>query len=283
MKIFYKLMLVISLIIALLGFGVFAAYNIFPSQFTIRYENLTAEAIPAQMEDIKILFFSDLEYGTFMNSSRLLRLVDAINASAPDIVIFGGDLYDESAYVTTETTAVISDAFRKIDAPLGKFAVYGDNDHESDHTLSMVRQALVNADFEVLNNTSVSIHNRSSKGIFLVGLDSEYKGSIDMESAYEAVSGDAYVITVCHTPDTADRVPADLTDYFLAGHSHGGQAWFGFQVFYSPPFARKYLRGKHIINDAFTLDITSGTGTTGEDVRFFTNAEAVVYRLHNAR
>ena len=86
-------------------------------------------------------------------------------------------------------------------------------------------------------------------------------------------------MTLCHTPDTVNEVPKDLTDYFLAGHSLGGQANFIFTSFYEPACATQYLRGKHLIDNTFTLDITNGTGTVNQDVRLFTPAEIVVYTL----
>ena len=42
-----------------------------------------------------------------------------------------------------------------------------------------------------------------------------------------------------------------------------------------------YFRGKYTVNGTFTLDISSGTGTTGRDVRFLSNAEVVLYRLEH--
>ena len=86
-------------------------------------------------------------------------------------------------------------------------------------------------------------------------------------------------MTVCHTPDSADLVPADLTDYMLAGHSHGGQANLGFIALDTPAMAVSYLAGKHVIRESFTLDISSGVGTTIKNVRFMTGNEIVVYRF----
>ena len=48
-----------------------------------------------------------------------------------------------------------------------------------------------------------------------------------------------------------------------------------------PALLTDYLRGKHSINDAFTLDITNGVGTTQTDVRFLSDPEVVVYHLNS--
>lgn len=281
MKPLTKIFILLALIAGFCGFLAFDAFNIAPRRYTVRYEDLSAETIPQQMNDINILFFSDLEYGTFMNQERLDNLINSINMVSADIVIFGGDLYDEDAVGSNETAALLSEAFRSIRAPLGKFAVYGDNDRRSNNMSNLYQQIMNDADFEILNNRSIPLRNSGSQSITLVGLDNGLNGRPDPSTAYADVSRNSYVITVCHTPDTADTVPADITDYFLAGHSHGGQTYFIFTAGYTPAMAVEYLNGKHRIASDFVLDITNGTGTTGEDVRFLSDPEIVVYRLQS--
>ena len=131
----------------------------------------------------------------------------------------------------------------------------------------------------MISNSSVSVHNGSSGFITLVGLENELNSTPDVNTAYANVSSDNYVITVCHTPDTASLVPLDTTDYFLAGHSLGGQAYYLLGAYYAPEKAVNYLRGKHLIQNSFMLDITNGVGTIGVDMRFLSPAEVVCYTL----
>ena len=228
---------------------------------------------------MNILFFSDLKYGIYMNEERLNKLVDTINASGADVVLFGGDIYGDSVTVDDHSTSLITKAFSNIQAKYGKFAVYGDIDGASDVMKSTVNAIYDASDFEVIQNTSFQIHKNGSQFITVVGLDNGIDGTKDIDGAYSNVSKDSYVMTLCHTPDTVNEVPKDLTDYFLAGHSLGGQANFIFTSFYEPACATQYLRGKHLIDNTFTLDITNGTGTVNQDVRLFTPAEVVVYTL----
>lgn len=281
MKTIHKILLVLAVLVLICGYMVYDAVAIAPKRYTIRYENLSSDLIPKQMDDISILFFSDLEYGTFMNQERLERLVAAVNSVSPDIVIFGGDVFDETVPVSDEGTATVTEYFSLIKAPLGKFAVFGDNDKRSEQMAETVSSIMYDSDFEMLVNRSVLLRNTGSQSITLVGLDNGLNGQPNAETAYANVSSESYVITVCHTPDTVSAVPGDLTDYFLAGHSHGGQAYFFFTADYTPEKASDYLRGKHSINGNFILDITNGTGTTGRDVRFLSDAEVVLYRLHH--
>ena len=265
--------------LSITAFLLIDSFFVAPARFITRHVTIDNEQIPEQLDNMNILFFSDLKYGIYMNEERLNKLVDTINASGADVVLFGGDIYGDSVTVDDHSTSLITKAFSNIQAKYGKFAVYGDIDGASDVMKSTVNAIYDASDFEVIQNTSFQIHKNGSQFITVVGLDNGIDGTKDIDGAYSNVSKDSYVMTLCHTPDTVNEVPKDLTDYFLAGHSLGGQANFIFTSFYEPACATQYLRGKHLIDNTFTLDITNGAGTVNQDVRLFTPAEVVVYTL----
>lgn len=283
MKTYVKVILILVLLTLIGAFCAFDAFYIAPSRFSMRYETLSSDSISSQLDGVNILFFSDLDYGTYMDESRFTKLVSKINDQSPDIVIFGGDLFDEAYTPDDATNTTVTNLLKSIEAPLGKFAVLGDFDERSEEFSQSVQSILNAGDFEVLINKAITLHNSGSDSITLVGLDNSLSGNTDIENTFSAVSRDTYVLTVVHTPDTADALPEDIVDYCLAGHSHGGQAYWGFGALYTPDGAVNYLRGKHVIRDAFTLDITYGTGTTKKDVRFLCDPEAVIYHLHSTQ
>ena len=88
-----------------------------------------------------------------------------------------------------------------------------------------------------------------------------------------------YVLAFSHTPDSAKQVPADLTDYYLAGHSLGGQVYYLFGSLTRPAMAKEIFRGKSSIKGKFDVDVTNGVGTIKKDARFLTPAEVVLYTL----
>lgn len=274
-----RVLLIILMILALILGMILDAFMIAPSYFTTRYETLGSSLIGDQMDGVNILFFSDLNYGTFMDQTRLNKLIQHINNIAPDVIVFGGDIYDQNISADDASNQILINALSSLQAPLGKFAVYGDHDDASEDMKNAVNNIYANSGFEVLNNKSIAIHNTGYQSVFLVGIDNKLNGSPDIAAAYSSVARDSYVITVCHTPDSADDVPADLTGYFLAGHSLGGQVYYFFSALYTPSMAEKHFRGKSLINNSFTLDITNGTGTTGKDIRLFADAEVVLYTL----
>ncbi len=276
-KIIFIIVMVISIVFSVL----FYTEKIAPQRFFIRQETLKSEEIPKSLDDMKILFFSDLYYGSFMDETRFSKLIDTINQSDADVVIFGGDMFDPQVSLTPDTISTVSQYFAKIDAPFGKFAVYGDEDSRNEETLQAVNQVFDQANFEPINNRSIPLHHGGAKSIQLIGLNHPMQGNQDVEAAYENISKNSFVLTVCHTPDSCDQVPSDLTDYFIAGHSLGGQIYYYFDSFYQPAYATNYARGKFSINNTFTLDITNGVGTRGQDMRFLSNAEVVLYQLQH--
>ncbi len=279
MKKITKVLGIIVIILFLVIFLLVDSFFVAPARFVTRKETITDEKVPEQLDNMNILFFTDLKYGIYMNEDRLNKLIETINQSGADVVIFGGDIYGDDITVTEEANVIISTALSKIKAKYGKFAVYGDIDDSSEVMKNAVNQIYSSSDFEVIQNTSYQIHKNGSQFITLVGLDNGVDGIKDISGAYANVSQNSYVFAICHTPDTANEVPTDLTDYFLAGHSLGGQANFFFSSMYEPSYAVKYLKGIHTIDNAFTLDITNGTGTVKQDVRFLQPAEVVVYTL----
>ena len=282
MKIWKKILIVLGVLLLSAGIMAWDAFYSAPSRFNIRYETLSSIYIPGQLDDVSILFFTDLDYGPFMDEARLRKLVDTINGLAPDVVVFGGDLTDQSVKtISAPARRVLTENLAAINAPLGKFAVYGDNDCISQQKTTATAEILYAADFEILTNASVKLRNTGSESVALVGIGNGINVYQDISAAYANVPRTAYVITVCHTPDTAARVPVDITKYFLAGHSLGGQVYWFFNSLYKPAMTDVYFRGKYTVSGTFTLDVSSGTGTTGRDVRFLSNAEVVLYRLEH--
>ncbi|MDO5121598.1 MAG: hypothetical protein Q4D46_05895, partial [Erysipelotrichaceae bacterium] len=195
MKIWQKILLILGLIMLLAGALSYDAYYAAAQRFTPRYETLSSESIPAQLDDVTILFFSDLDYGTFMDKARLNKLVNAVNNLSPDIVVFGGDLFDAACTPDEETVAEVTEGLRSISHHLGKFAVLGDFDHRNDEILELTQQVLYDADFELLYNASIPVRNTGSQSITLIGIDSAVRGYPNTRSSFANVSKNAYTIT----------------------------------------------------------------------------------------
>lgn len=240
--------------------------------------------IPDSFENIKVLYFSDVHYNKFMDRDRLTVIVTRINQLDPDIVLFGGDLFDHPSveYPSTDIQNELISLLSSIQAPLGKYAVFGNHDLESPRTQQMTANVLNASGFELLVNQNIPIYNKSEEYIRMIGLDSQLLGNPDVELAYQGTSENEFIITLSHTPDIIDNLPV-TTDWVLAGHSHGGQIRLPiFNELYTVPYARKYVSGTHVVN-GIRLDISNGVGTTRWDVRLFADPQIHLYTLTSGR
>ena len=79
MKTYTKILGSIVIVLAIVAFLLVDSFFIAPSRFVTRNEIIENEQIPEQLNNMNIVFFSDIKYGTFMNEERLNKLIDTIN------------------------------------------------------------------------------------------------------------------------------------------------------------------------------------------------------------
>jgi predicted MPP superfamily phosphohydrolase len=274
------LIIAISVILVIL-LGIIHTLIIAPVKINVRQETLQSDKIPVSMEDFKIVFFSDVHFNAFVDEERFQNIIHTINNENPDVVLFGGDLFDHPANNLPNeiTLSIATRLLSEIEADKGKFAVLGNHDLESASTAILVENILYDAGFEVLCNRTLRLRNGNSGSIVLCGLESGFLGNPDPVTPFETVKSEDYTIVLCHTPDTALELSTSKADLFLAGHGHGGQIYLPlFGAMYRPIGAEEYYRGSHKL-DGMLLDITNGCGTTKADARFLADAEIVVYTL----
>ncbi len=275
-----KIYLIALLLLFILGAVFYIdATMIEPTRLNIRYESLESSAIPEQLDGIKIAYFSDIHYGSLMDEDQFKQIIDSINRLNPDVIIFGGDLFDDPSlsYPNAKMQNTVIESLSSLKAPLGKFAVLGDYDTQNQMIHDRVINILNECEFEVLNNQCIKLRNGKTQSINLVGISSLDTDTASVSSAFDSVSASEYTIAVVHNPDLIDNFSNKSIDRLLAAHTMGGQL--------NIPFFRlkinqnaKYIKGKHQIN-SILLDITSGCGLTQYHARLFSSAEVVLYRL----
>ena len=272
------------LLVALVMAGVFF-YSIFITveRLTVNYQTIASPKIPADLNDVQIAFIADLEYNHFMDKGRFTKMIKTINEVHPDIVIFGGDIFDMPlTYVPNDATKQeVAQLLKTIDAPLGKFAVLGEQDNADENVYNMVLDILRTSDFELLENTAIRLRNQTQASVTLIGLDALVNGTIDLESAFSNVTADQFNILVAHCPDTIlmENLPKDHIDLMLAAHSHASQINLPLLgSMSSDEGAEKYNHGKYTVGNT-VLHVSNGLGTSTMDMRLFSPPQMLVYRL----
>ncbi|MDL4842158.1 metallophosphoesterase [Aquibacillus rhizosphaerae] len=269
--------------IALIGTGggtYYYAKEIEPSLLTIQEEVISSKKIPLTFNNFKIAQFSDTHIGFHYTNDQFNQLVKTINKQKPDCVVFTGDLVDMPNKFDWNEEIVQS--LINIQAPYGKFWIYGNHDHGGYGT-DIVKDVMEKGGFTLLQNNHSIVKKNNSKFI-LVGLDDVMLGKPDIKEALTGVNPHYYTILLVHEPDFADTTKNYPVDVQISGHSHGGQIqipFFGY--IYTPHLAEKYVEGKYSVGGhPLQLFVSRGIGTTRLPYRFLCRPEITIFTLNSS-
>lgn len=269
----------ILLIVAVYFYGT----NISTSTITTNEYKIQIDDLPDNFEGFKIVQFSDVLYGTNFGEDNLKKLVEKINETNPDIVVFTGDLINHHNKMTTEQADTISEILSEIDANSGKYAINGDNDYEFDEWQNIIK----NSGFTNLNNTYDTIYKNGYDYLLIAGastaadkesINDKLNDTIEYINTLET-NGPVYKILLMHEPDYIDDLNTNPFDLILAGHSLGGQIQLpSIGALDRKDGAQKYTDGKYQLENSL-LYVSSGLGNEDYKFRLFNTPEINVYRL----
>lgn len=233
--------------------------------------------IPAETLPFKVVLFSDTHFGKHYSQKNVEKIVKKINEQNPDIVVFGGDFFDNYARDKEELDLdYLAEELRKITAKHGKYAVFGNHDHGGG-AVRVYEQFMTDSGFEVLRNESISIDELN---INIIGLDDFRLGRVD-RSLY-SIDNSRFNLIIAHQPDVIDLMEIKGSNLMLSGHSHGGQVSLPFITDrILPSGAKHYIKGLYSFDsekiDAETnLFVTKGIGMTTLPLRFLNPPEIAV-------
>lgn len=276
-----KTVLILAIIVGLLLTGILSYLNakyINPSDYKVRNITVSDSHLPESFDGFTVMFISDLEYGTYFTKDRLERFIDKINSCEADVVIFGGDLFDKDYNPVSNDITALRTALKSIEAPKGKFAILGDFDYVTEQRSALVRKLLYDAEYELLQDNNITLHNATSETINLIGFNYT-EGTLVTDQAFANITNDAYTITVVHGALFAESLPNQLSDLTLSGHSHHSQINLPFFINYNLyPNTGTYGPGKYNLKNTM-LYVSNGVGTTTDDFRIFSDPEVLFIKL----
>jgi predicted MPP superfamily phosphohydrolase len=245
-----------------------------PRNGRVRERELALERWPAALDGLRVALVSDLHAGApHVGEERIERVVAAVNARRPDLVLLLGDYVDPTVrFGSTVAPGAVAERLAKLRAPRGVVAVLGNHDWHNDGP--GVRAALRAAGIPVLENEAVRAGD-----LWVAGVEDMRYRTPDVEEALRAVPDGEPVLLLSHDPDLFPRVP-DRVALTVSGHLHGGQVGVPLvrRPFIPSRFGERYARG-HVVEDGRHLYVTAGLGTTGWPVRLLAPPEVVILRL----
>ena len=264
--------------LVLLGLLLVYSVKIEPNLLLVRHYQLQGET--AGTETIRLAQISDIQIGENYSMKQLQRVVNKIEKQQPDMILFTGDLFENYAVCGAEVEAEVTALLGRLQAPLGKYAVWGNRDYGGGAARAY-RRILDKAGFELLCNSSVQITAAEGKQVLLCGLDDGLFGAPDDAQFPQQMDTFAYRILLLHEPDLAQRWVQSDFQLILAGHSHGGQVRLPFGAGLRTVLAEQYTRHFYTLNEetGLQLYVNTGLGTSHLPVRFGVVPEIAVFDI----
>ena len=238
----------------------------------IRIETVTLETdkLPPDRDKLRIAQISDLHLGLIVREDKLNQVASKIESIHPDILVSTGDLVDGQLARLNG----LSDIFRQINPPYGKFAVTGN--HEFYVGINQSQDFTQKSGFQLLRGEFVHIEN----WLTVIGLDDQVAvrmglGNDREDRLFDAVDSEKFVLLLKHRP-TVNPENIRNVNLQLSGHIHKGQI-FPFNLLvrlvYPIPI------GLSSPAEGYSLYVSRGTGTWGPPFRVFSPPEITVIDL----
>lgn len=249
-----------------------------PRRLVVVEHDLRLPGWPAALDGLRLALVSDLHGGGPQVDQRAIgRVVERVNASAPDLVAMLGDAIDHTVVGgSLLAPEAVGRELRALRAPLGTIAVMGNHDWANDGP--GVLRALREAGATVLENATTELTYRGTR-FCVAGLADATTRRPDMYATLRGVPPDQPILLLSHNPDTFPQVPPRVS-LTVSGHTHGGQVSIPLLRGLAIPsrYGARYARG-HVVEDGRHLFVTSGIGTSRWPIRLGRPPEVVVLRL----
>ena len=224
-----------------------------------------------------IAALSDIHIGSDMTAERLYKKIQIINNLKPDFVLIAGDIIDNNINDFTEEYI---EQFKKIEAPFGIYAVFGNHEYYSGSQKDVL-SVFNKAGFTTLIDDIAYI---PEKEVYIIGRDSLRHSSssnnerTDIEILYSKIDDKTKpVIIVDHIPKSPQDGIKINADIQISGHTHDGQ-FFPVNLIVKKMYEVSYGMKKY---DGFHFLVTSGLGLWGPPFRVGTNSEIVLINVTN--
>jgi len=230
--------------------------------------------LPPAFDGYTILHLSDLHADGLVDEGEgIMRIVETVPC---DLAVLTGDFSFEEAGVHYEPCLeALVPIVRSISAQDGIYGVLGNHD-----LLEMVPE-LERMGVQMLLNEAAKLR-RGTADIVLAGVDDpHYYKCHDLQKALSSVAPKQFVILLSHSPEIAAEASRRGVDFYLCGHTHGGQICLpgGIALFANTSCIRSYVSGSWKCG-AMQGYTSRGTGFSLAAARLFCPPEITLHTLH---
>ena len=260
MKKIIKKMFTVLIIIALavgVALGVYILTGL-DNSLTLREYSFKSDKVSSP---VKIAFVSDHHGSEFGEDN--CELMEMINKAEPDVVLLGGDMFDEEEYIEIE-----KDFIGQLTKKYTVYGVLGNHAYKMDgYSADDIRKIYAELGVELLTEDCAVLELNGEK-INVCGMDvyPEYEGFDErIDKTLSETEKGAYTVMIYHRPDKWEEFTDKGIDLMLSGHTHGGQ-WIVPGIFNgilapNQGFLPKYAGGLYEFEDGMSLVVSRGLAT----------------------
>ncbi len=269
--------ILLFLILFILGFYLYIRY-VEPNWITVQEQAIYDENLPSSFDGLKITHFSDILYGETIDAQNIAKIVAKINELNSDIVLFSGDLFNDTYQLNNQDIEHLKENFKNIHANIKKYAVIGDNDVINK---DLYLEILEFSNFVVLDNQNDLLYYDGNDPILFVGTSSIKENLLDIEKASareNEPSNQYFTIWLSHEPTILNQ---NITpNIIFAGHTLKGLTTLPFKGFLlNQEEINEFTKNQYKKNNT-KMYITSGLGTYKIPIRFLNRPTINFYRLY---
>lgn len=272
----FKLILIIVLSLTLI---ILYARYIGTKRFEVREYRVESNVLTENFSGLKVIHFSDLLYGSTVELKDVNNMVSRINILKPDLVLFTGDLISTEYKMSDTDREKLVEILSKIDASIGKYAIYGD----ADYKIKTYESIMSKSGFKVLDNSYDVIYYKDNNPLYIVGFPSSIKEKINLEKSFEFYSDENrhYTIVMTHEGKSIKYLDDSTyeVDLILGGHSLNGSIRLPFiGAILTPEDCYKYSN-EYYEKGITNIYISGGMGTNEYKFRLNNKPSINLYRL----
>ncbi|MDL2223060.1 metallophosphoesterase [Bacteroidales bacterium OttesenSCG-928-M11] len=231
-------------------------------------EEIVVDKDGGKYSDLRVVAFSDMHIGLYVDKKNTKKYVDFINSLNPDVIIIAGDLIDNN--IEPLLRERINEELDQLIAPLGIYFCPGNHEYISgiDASLNFIAKTKI----QVLKDSVV----RVGDSFWIIGRDDRSVANrVSLKQLIEKTDSNQPLILLDHQPYNLSEAEINGVDLQFSGHTHNGQLWplnLLVKKIYEVGSGYKKKGNTHYY-------VSSGLALWGPPFRVGTRSEAVVFNL----
>lgn len=173
------------------------------------------DTLPQSFHNYRILHLSDVHIDAF--EGLVESILNLVEDTRPDAIVFTGDYRFDTGGNNHLMLKYMAQLVAGLPSCDGVYGILGNHDSGSfvEPLEAMGMQMLINERVEL---------RRGGERIALIGLDDcHYYGTDDLSGALDGIDPELFKLLLVHSPELFEEAEQSGIDFYLCGHTHGGQ------------------------------------------------------------